>query len=78
MNKDCSTCVYNGVCEDRKDDSTILDCCIPEKPLRKAQNDAFKLGGIELFINVTYTHIRKLKVLSKYWLDQITKYEIQK
>lgn len=69
MSKDCSVCVYNGVCEGRLSDMTIEDCCIPERPLRELQE---KCGAnIDRFISVTHKYITGCKKESKYWLTQL-------
>lgn len=65
MNKDCSICLYNGVCEGRADDETITDCCIPEAPLREVQRKW--LGYINTFIEKTRAYIKFHKNRSVYW-----------
>lgn len=71
MNKDCLICVYCTVCNERKKDETILDCCIPEAPLRDKQRSAYHAGGIELYAAVTNDYIMKLKAQSEYWKREI-------
>ena len=66
--KDCTICVYNGVCEDRIKDETITDCCVPEKPLREKQAIALKLS-VEDFIYVTNRYISGIKNKSNYWVN---------
>ena len=68
MNKDCSICVYNGVCEGRLRDASITDCCIPEQPLRQAQQ---RTVDAETFIFVTNKYIREYKSQSEYWKKQL-------
>jgi len=62
----CFGCVYHGVCEDSRI-NLMTDCHIPEAPLRKRQNEAYKQGGIDMFAAVTHTYIFNVKLKSKYW-----------
>ena len=66
--KDCNICVYNGACEDRQDDQSIIDCCVPEAPLRKRQREVLdSTCDIALYGSVTNTYIMQVKSKSKYW-----------
>jgi hypothetical protein len=62
--KDCTLCVYDGVCEERLEDETILDCLIPVGPLRRLQKNA---QTAEDFITVTNEYIFDVKSKSYYW-----------
>jgi len=66
--KNCLICLYLEVCEDRKKDETITDCCVPLDDLREKQTEAFKQGGISRFAEVTNEHVNKYKLQSKYWM----------
>jgi hypothetical protein len=63
-NKDCSICVYNGPCRDRKDRVDIRDCCVPEAPLRELQASS---TTAEQYIANTRNYINGVKNASKYW-----------
>lgn len=65
--KNCLICVYRDVCEDRKHDSSITDCCIPEKPLRQLQQNAV---CAEQFIALTHKYINTYKKESVYWKNK--------
>ncbi len=65
--KDCRVCVYDSVCADRKRESTIVDCCVPEAPLRAVQLEALRQGGVPEFIVATRVHVMLVKAKSKYW-----------
>jgi hypothetical protein len=64
LSKDCAICVYNGVCQGRKGRTDIVDCCIPEAPLRKLQSETQSLAQ---FIVVTRDYINTAKRQSQYW-----------
>jgi len=72
-NKDCLICVYEEVCQDRKRDETITDCCVPEAPLRAKQRAALRLGGVEAFMRITAEYCNAVKEKSKYWKQEKTK-----
>ena len=65
--KNCLICVYHGVCEGRMKDQAILDCCIPEEPLRQRQE---KTKTVEEFASVTHEYISAVKAKSKYWIRE--------
>jgi hypothetical protein len=70
-NKDCHACIYNLICDPaRKEDVTIIDCCIPEKPLRRLQRIAYKQGGVELYGKITNKYVSDEKCNSRYWSKQ--------
>jgi hypothetical protein len=68
LSKDCAICVYNGACEGRKGRADIVDCCIPEAPLRKLQHET---QTVERFITVTRKYINAAKQKSRYWRDTL-------
>ena len=68
MNKDCTVCVYDGVCKGRQKDPDITDCCIPEAPLRELQQKAV---DVEMFIFQTNKYIREHKLKSEYWKKEL-------
>lgn len=66
--KFCAICVYNNVCPNsRKHATDVVDCCIPEAPLRELQR---KARTTEDFIAVTRDYVNKLKEASAYWSTQ--------
>jgi hypothetical protein len=62
--KNCSACVYGKVCVDRKDLPSIQDCCVPEEPLRRIQQNAMSWKS---FIQETRDYVKEVKSKSKYW-----------
>jgi hypothetical protein len=71
-NKDCTICIYGDVCSGRRQDKTIIDCCIPEAPLRKMQKHALAIS-VSSFIDVTHAYIEDHKRKSEYWSEQLGK-----
>jgi hypothetical protein len=73
--KDCASCVYSEISSagyvhcisGRHRDPDIVDCCIPEAPLRKRQHEA---TDVEMFIAVTHSYITACKKKSIYWRTQ--------
>lgn len=65
--KNCNICVYDVVCDERKHDPRIIDCCVPEMPLRRAQVEALRVGGVDAFIVTTRVHVLLVKAKSRYW-----------
>jgi NCAIR mutase (PurE)-related protein len=64
QNKDCRICVYYGPCENRRDVVDIIDCCIPEAPLRLLQKNA---KTADIYIRDTKKYIEAAKRRSDYW-----------
>lgn len=68
-NKNCNICLYKSVCEDRKSDITITDCCVPEKPLRRIQAMCmlYSYDIANRFTRATLDYVKAVKSESEYW-----------
>jgi hypothetical protein len=78
--KNCSICVYqDGMRADgtfrcctseRQRDVTVVDCCVPEKPLRQLQDQT---KDAHTYIAVTQQYVEKVKSQSAYWQKSTNK-----